>query len=238
MQLIILFFHFLFTITEFVKSDIFGSADSLRKNCQKYKPISNLPKLNTTNLKDLSLTYRTNMIRADINNQILYCLPAKTGATNWGILTAAIKRNVSINEIYDLVPNINNNIYTELTSLSLLKTKLFDEIPLTDEKGLYQFFKTENYPNSRFLAFYANFKGELPRIKHGMLLARHPLLRLYSTWSHRFSDANPHHYQFFLSHINYIKKHFGNSSFPDPPKGIFVKLDSFLRYAHREIIDY
>lgn len=70
---------------------------------------------------------------------------------------------------------------------------------------------------------------------HGLLVARHPLLRLYSAWSHRLSDSEKYHARFFSKQIKYIKQYLVQESDGKPPKGVFVPFPAFLRFVSLDI---
>ena len=48
----------------------------------------------------------------------------------------------------------------------------------------------------------------LPKPQLGVLLVRHPLIRLYSAWSHRLSNSNKKHKTVFKNQIKLINNKF------------------------------
>lgn len=222
-----------------LSKNIFLKHTNLRKNCQKYLPdVKIFPKNQT--LRTLTSKYRTGLIKLDFTHDLMYCFPAKTGATNWNKLAAAIKRNVSIQEIEDSVHP--NDIYSEVNSFAVI-AKFYREIEpkasLTNSSKVQaeidKFLIDNNYPHLKFWAhIFLQNQHNLPKIHHGILVARHPLLRLYSTWAHRFSDISDNHFGFYQTHIQKIRQKYTENTDVPPPKGIFVTLAGFLRYVSRK----
>ena len=70
--------------------------------------------------------------------------------------------------------------------------------------------------------------------KHGILLVRHPLIRLYSAWAHRLSDSQPHHKRFFARQIKYINKYHQKKSDKPIPRHLHVSFPAFLRFVSTE----
>ena len=60
----------------------------------------------------------------------------------------------------------------------------------------------------------------------GVILVRHPLTRLYSSWSNRFYKAHAKHYP---KKIKFIKENFENAE-DSPPEGMTVTFVSFLKF--------
>ena len=67
----------------------------------------------------------------------------------------------------------------------------------------------------------------------GILLVRHPLTRLYSSWSNRFYKSKSHHYG---TQIKLIKSNFTEKSDPPPPESMAVTFQAFLRFVVSDLM--
>ena len=92
------------------KDSIFHKSKTLQEKCQLY----NLEKhtnptgiiktydggliSNTSYITDIANIFPSSLIKYDFNNGILYCLSAKTGATNWNLLASVIRRNLTFSQ--------------------------------------------------------------------------------------------------------------------------------------------
>ena len=145
-------------------------------------------------------------INYDIENNLLYCFSAKTGTTNWKTMAASIRRNITMSEMLKNRDSKEINIYKDTPSLF----RLTNELNFTDTES-------------------RDFKPA-----HGIISARHPLIRLYSAWAHRLSDSLPYHRKFFHRQIKYIKDNFDDSQ-KQKPEGIFVTFSGFLKFVATNI---
>ena len=182
----------------------------LEKACSQYflRTKRDKIKYNPSNGTDLvsTIAYQIprKIIGFDIDNRLMYCFLPKAGTTNWSTLAGSIKNNKTLQEYLTSIGSHKDNIYHEL------------------EKA--QFLMKQHVMNPIKLDFGERFQG--------VLLTRHPLTRLYSTWSHRLSNSEPAHEKMFKKQIGYIKNHYYNKTFNEHlPRGIFVPLAAFLRFA-------
>ena len=140
-----------------------------------------------------------NSVRQSIDkvHNIVYCLSAKTGVTNWKKLAVSVLKNSSIENLHKIVP----------------KGKLYSYLPTMKEFKIF------------------TVKTGLIKPKHGILLARHPLLRLYSAWAHRLSNSEAVHFPTFKRQIKYMHENCTRLPGELIPKGQYVSLAQFLRFV-------
>ena len=138
--------------------------------------------------------------------QTAYCFPPKAGTTNWRRMLTAIKLNMTID---DLIKNTPLDIvYSSIPSMKVWRQKLGSK---------------SNNPDI------INFRKH-KEVKHGVILGRHPLVRIHSAWAHRLSNSNPRHAKSFSRQINLIKKSYERDGDFKQPEGIFVTLAGFIRF--------
>lgn len=152
---------------------------------------------------------RDSTIKLDSDNHIAYCLQPKAGTTNWSKMALAIKQNVSFRAIDGDLP----------------MKAVYSHNPNVNQVG-------RSALNLGIKSFNFNYKTmDQLDVDFGVLLTRHPLTRLYSCWSHRFSNSHHDHEKYFNFHIKHIQAHYAKPDDSMPPPGIFVSFAAFLRFV-------
>ena len=163
------------------------------------------------NILKIANFFPTDRANFDPKHNLLYCFPPKSGTTNWNRLATSLYHEISIKDLiekYDL-----DYVYNSLPTLQKLAKMQEDSNEKFSGKSLSDLIDSDNND-----------------IKSAILLSRHPLTRLYSSWGHRFSDVNPSHRIVFRPQIMKIKQKYQEIDDYPQPKGIFVTFSSFLRF--------
>ena len=202
--------------TEHKHLSIFEKAKNLKERCEILKlnhqlnSIKPLKSPESNYLKDISTTFPTNKIKYDLNTNILYCLSAKTGTTNWSKLGAILRRNTTFeNYKKEFLKKNGDFVYSDLPNLEVFGNlarlgdhEKVDGSGFTTKYKLNEAFKLLNKYHYDSIGIEADhileklfFKennsilkfAELApyKLKESIILGRHPFTRLYSSWSHR-----------------------------------------------------
>ena len=176
------------------------SPKNYTQNCQKFLP-------NNSNLQNFQTYMSTNKskngwrINVDKTSKNYYCLPPKTGTSNFGYLIAAIKLRVSTSKIKIFVPNNHQFTFVPYISFYARKRGQSDQNDENDDSAV-----------------------AWEQQATGLLLTRHPLTRLYSSWANRFSDKNPVLVKAYQRHVDLINSEFREEGDPEVLKHMRVTL--------------
>lgn len=194
--------------------------DHFLRQCSKYEKSQGFHKNLPNNALKLSKSYPSTRINYDYLHKILFCFPPKSATTSWNKLMAAVFHNMTISSVVDKFGS--DYVYEALPSLH----------KLNHMQNLK--FSTKNIsPETKKLLseFSQILAQDDTKINHGLLLTRHPLTRLYSSWGHRLSDIQTDHRVVFRQQIIKMNKFYKRDEDYPAPTGIFVTFSSFLRFV-------
>lgn len=246
------------------EKNIFQRASNLKYFCKKYSNLTGVSpakKLNFRNLyssDNLTLTElfkisHSPLIKYEFVSQTLFCFPAKTGTTNWSLLGAALRRNTTFDKYRETYEH--DFVYKDLLTLAPLES-LYEKVkqhaksyPLVTSEDLMKRSKLWDYVNKLLKEYHvedsikfshADFLNALYsdryKVQNSILLVRHPLVRLYSCWAHRFSTVSSLHAKLFRKQINYIKTKLMFKTDLEPRvKHQLVSFTGFLRFVSSKV---
>ena len=81
------------------RQSIFHNKEDLQRNCHAFNYYGRHPgskgqllrPLQSKSIPDIARHFPSKLIKLDLAHAIMYCLPAKTGATNWNRLGSTLK---------------------------------------------------------------------------------------------------------------------------------------------------
>lgn len=160
-----------------------------------------------------------NLVQTSPNNQkFLFCIPPKTGTTNWQkLLIAGILEKVSdpksvkysdFANLYEVVPNI-----------AILYKKIFNRMPNYKTNPLQKSSRTWELIHNHLLQ-----RSDQINI----LNVRHPVERLYSAWRDKFRTEKPQNIQawYIKFHLDKFPKQYENYK----PDSMSISWPDFVNY--------
>lgn len=149
------------------------------------------------------------------NSGLYVCLPPKSGVTNWHWLIAGISKRLRPDVVKTFVHNVYESWPGFMEYRRLLEEKLKGTYNLTGIGS--RDLRSLKLKNDR------NWEKDAK----GVILVRHPLTRLYSSWSNRFYKT---HAKYYPEKIKFIKEHFEIENI-NPPEGMAVTFLGFLKFV-------
>lgn len=196
------------------------SSKNLQQNCKKYFPGS--ANNSFKNYMNNNKTKNGLRINVDRKSGHYYCLPPKCGTSNFGYLISAIYQRVPTSKIKIFVPN---NHQFSFVPYIWFYDKMRKDVLKTGKDF-------ESFTNT---LFDMAWEEEAPV---GMILTRHPLTRLYSSWANRFSSKNPVIVKAYTKYVETINENFHNNITDEPvpdKNGMRVTFLAFFKFLNSKI---
>ena len=199
------------------KTKIFKKSLNLTEKCQKYFPSIIQPK--SVNIQDIKKMFSNKTAGwVDNNRGIFYCSLPRTASKNWIDLAQAGKRGITSEDLRRKKKEIGRELSYNTSGLIDIKHAF-----IWDQKQ-----KSENYKTAMEVL-------DSTVIKHAVISVRHPLVRLFSAWSHIFLDHDTHAHS-FTKEIFYMKEYCSEYIKRDtPPPKLRIPFSAFLCFVSQPV---
>jgi len=181
-------------------------------------------------MEDIFQQYYSNSnMRYDPRNQVLYCIPSKTGIGTWYELATVIKHNSTF---YTVPMKSVTALQTEIPTLYEWRTQTRTLSALGHEvfiDFLKNYIQKHKFDSQRLNWFVEKSGGQLPDMYYGIMTARHPLARVYSAYIHNFYDGLEQRLS-FEKHIHIIQQNYAKPN-EHIALGFSISFPAFVRFV-------